>query len=586
MSKWIMHTKKVDFKGLSERLGVDPVIVRLMANRGLESYDEMNEFLHPTLENFPDPHLFADMDLACELLTFAIDAGEKIRVIGDYDVDGIMSTYILVSAIRRAGGDVDFAVPHRMKDGYGVNPEMVQRAYDEGVSFIITCDNGIAASQAVELAKELDMTFVVTDHHEVPFDMVDGKKQYKLPIADAVVDPKREGCKYPFKGICGAQVAWKLSYVLFEMMGIDKSEADAYLQFASIACVCDVMELKAENRATVYHGIKALEATTNKGLKALIARNELSGKALSCYHLGFVIGPCLNASGRLDTATRAIELLFEEDSTKALVMANELVELNVQRKAMTQEGIDAATQMIEEEGLGSDRVLVVYLPKLHESLAGIVAGRVKEKYFKPTLVITDAEEGAKGSGRSIEAYNMFEELSKVKDIFTKFGGHPMAAGVSLPKEKIDELRTRLNENCSLSEDDLQEIIRFDCDMPLSYINTDLIENMDALAPFGTGNPKPLFALKNVHILRAAYIGKESQYLRLSIATEDGRQITGMIFRDVEGFENQCCQKYGKANYESLFSGKDTGIKTDIVYFASVNEYRGEKKPQIIIENFK
>ena len=588
MSKWMLQRKAADYAGLSAKLGVDPVIVRLMVNRGLNTYDQMQEYLHPSLDNFPDPHLFADMDNACELLMEAIDDGVKIRVVGDYDVDGIMSTYILTSAIRIAGGDVDYAVPHRMVDGYGINPDMVQAAFDDGVGFIITCDNGIAAAPAIALAKELGMTFVVTDHHEVPFELAeDGvTKRQILPDADAVVDPKREDCDYPFKGICGAQVAWKLADVLFEFLGIEKEMADAFLPFASIATVCDVMELKGENRATVYHGIKAIERTDNPGILALLARNELKGKPLSCYHLGFIIGPCLNASGRLDTASRAIELLMEQDSTKALVMANELVELNAERKAMTQKGIDKAKELIEGSDLAKDRVLVIYIPELHESLAGIVAGRIRESYNKPVLVITDAEAGAKGSGRSIPAYNMFEELTAVKDVFTKFGGHPMAAGVSLPTEKIDELRSRLNENCTLTEDDMQEIVTIDCDMPLSYITESLVDSMGLLAPFGIGNTKPLFALKNVKIAKAAYMGKEGQYLRLSLINEKGAQMTGLLFRNVPEFEALAVEKYGQAAWDGLFSGKSSPIGMDMVYEPSINEFRGQRNIQIMIEQFK
>ncbi len=587
MSKWILQRKSADYPTLSRKLGVDPVIVRLMVNRGLATYEEMKEYLHPSLNNFPDPHLFADMDLACELLMEAIDDGIKIRVVGDYDVDGIMSTYILTSAIREAGGDVDYAVPHRMIDGYGINPDMVQQAYDEGVGFIITCDNGIAAGSAIDLAKELGMKFVVTDHHEVPFELAeDGQTKIQhLPNADAVVDPKRDDCAYPFKGICGAQVAWKLAEVLFEFLGIEKEMSDGYLQFASIATVCDVMELKGENRATVYHGIKALECSENVGINALLARTEMKGKPLSCYHLGFVIGPCLNASGRLDTASRAIELLMEDDQGKALAMANELVELNTQRKNMTQIGIDKARDMIENTGLDKDRVLVVYLPELHESLAGIVAGRIRESYCKPVLVITDAEDGAKGSGRSIPAYNMFEELTGVKDVFSKFGGHPMAAGVSLPKEKIEELRKRLNERCTLTDDDMQEVIKIDCDMPLSYITEGLVDSIDMLAPFGNGNSKPLFALKNVPILRATYIGKEGQYLRLSVGTGNG-QMTAMMFRNVPEFEQLVKDKYGDDAWNELCAGRASGIVVSIIYEPSINEFRGNRSIQIMIENFK
>jgi len=587
MSKWILQRKAADYKGLSDKLKVDPVIVRLMVNRGLLTYEEMEEYLHPNLDNFPDPHLFADMDEACGLLMDAIDEGVKIRVVGDYDVDGIMSTYILTSAIKEVGGDVDYAVPHRMVDGYGINPEMVQAAFDDGVRFIITCDNGIAAAPAVDLAKELGMTFVVTDHHEVPFETAeDGSVVQKLPNADAVVDPKRNDCGYPFKGICGAQVAWKLVDVLFEFVGLDKEMADKYLQFASIATVCDVMELKGENRATVYHGLKAIENTDNVGLNALLARNELKGKPLSCYHLGFIIGPCLNASGRLDTASKAIELFFEEDSAKALASANELVELNSQRKNMTQIGIDKARDIIENSDINNQKVLVVYIPELHESLAGIVAGRIRETYNKPVLVITDAEDGAKGSGRSIPAYNMFEELTAVKDVFTKFGGHPMAAGVSLPTDKIDELRDRLNSNCKLTEDDMQEIIKIDCDMPLSYMTESLVDSIDMLAPFGTGNTKPLFALKNVEIKGASFMGKEGQFLRLNVGTENGGNMTALMFRNVLEFQQAVSDKYGDDTLQRLFSGNTNDVKMDIIYEPSINEYRGSRSIQIMVENFK
>ncbi|WP_294237477.1 single-stranded-DNA-specific exonuclease RecJ [Pseudobutyrivibrio sp.] len=587
MSKWILQRKAADYKGLSEKLKVDPVIVRLMVNRGLLTYEEMEEYLHPTLDNFPDPHLFADMDEACGLLMDAIDEGVKIRVVGDYDVDGIMSTYILTSAIKEVGGNVDYAVPHRMVDGYGINPEMVQAAFDDGVRFIITCDNGIAAAHAVDLAKELGMTFVVTDHHEVPFETAeDGSVVQKLPNADAVVDPKRNDCGYPFKGICGAQVAWKLVDVLFEFVGLDKDMADKYLQFASIATVCDVMELKGENRATVYHGLKAIENTDNVGLNALLARNELKGKPLSCYHLGFIIGPCLNASGRLDTASKAIELLFEEDSAKALASANELVELNSQRKNMTQIGIDKARDIIENSDIKNQKVLVVYIRELHESLAGIVAGRIRETYNKPVLVITDAEDGAKGSGRSIPAYNMFEELTAVKDVFTKFGGHPMAAGVSLPTDKIDELRDRLNSNCKLTEDDMQEIIKIDCDMPLSYMTESLVDSIDMLAPFGTGNTKPLFALKNVEIKGASFMGKDGQFLRLNVGTENGGNMTALMFRNVLEFQQAVSDKYGDDTLQRLFSGNTNDVKMDIIYEPSINEYRGNRSIQIMVENFK
>ena len=451
--------KKADFKTLGAALGVDQVVVRLMVNRGLTTLEEMKEYLHPTLDSFFNPHLLKDMDKACELIMDAIDEEKNIRVVGDYDVDGIMSTFILSDCIKKAGGNVDYVVPHRIEDGYGINPEMVQSAYDDGIDFIITCDNGIAAREACELAKKLGMTYVVTDHHEIPFENTDDGKKYLLPAADAIVDPKLEDCMSPFKEICGAQVAFKFAYVLFEMLGFEESDYLYYLQFAAMACVCDVMPLVGENRALVYHGLKAIQSSTNKGIHALLARNSLLENKLSCYHLGFVLGPCFNATGRLDTAMSALEFLNEEDEAKALFKAQELVEINSQRKNMTQTGLEHALDIIEKENMSEDKVLVIYIPDLHESLAGIVAGRIKEQFFRPTLVFTDAAVGAKGSGRSIEAYNMFEELTKVKDLFTKFGGHPMAAGVSLPTENIALLRQRLNENCTLTASDMEEVVR-------------------------------------------------------------------------------------------------------------------------------
>ena len=582
----MLHAKKADFKGLGNALKVDQVLARIMVNRGLSTVEEMQAYLNPSLDNIASPHLLKDMDRACDLLIEAINQNKKIRVIGDYDVDGIMSTYILTNAIKKAGGDVDYTVPHRIIDGYGVNEDIVKTAHEDKVEFIITCDNGIAAKNAVKTAKDFGMTFVITDHHEVPYEEIDGTKKFILPEADAIVDPKQENCEYPFSGICGAQVAWKLSYVLFEKLGIDKKNADEYLEFAAIATVCDVMELRGENRATVFYGLKALEKTENPGLHALLARNDLEDKKLSCYHLGFVIGPCLNATGRLDTAKKAIELLNEEEPAKALAVADELVELNIQRKSMTLEGLEAAKSCVEDMGLTNDRVLVIYLPSLHESLAGIVAGRIKETYYKPTLVITDCEDGAKGSGRSIEAYNMYEELNKVKDVFTKFGGHPMAAGISLPVEKIDELRRRLNENCTLKPEDLEEIVRIDVPLPLSYISEELIEQISTLEPFGNGNTKPLFGLTKVPFVRAAYMGRENQFLRLTVKTENGLYLQALLFRDVEEFLLLVEEKYGKQKVDELFSGKGQGIEMDIIYEPQINEYRDTKSIQIVINNFK
>ena len=588
MSKWILQRKHADYATLSKKLNIDPVIIRLMINRGIQTFEEMKEYLNPSLTTITDSYLLADIDKACVLLKKAIYQNQKIRVVGDYDVDGIMSTYILTSLIKKAGGNVDYTLPHRILDGYGINPEMVRAAYNDGIELIITCDNGIAAADAIKLAKELGITFIVTDHHEVPYELFQDEmtKVQKLPNADAIVDPKRKDCKYPFKGICGAQVVWKLAYVLFEQMSLDTSEADKYLPYAAVATVCDVMELRGENRAVVYHGLKALECTNNVGLNALLSETDLKAKKLSAYHLGFILGPCLNASGRLDTAKKAVELLYETNYERALVLARELVELNIQRKNMTQTGVDEAKKLIENTGLLNDRVLVVYLPELHESLAGIVAGRIRESYNKPTLVITNSENGAKGSGRSIEQYNMFEELSAVKDIFTKFGGHPMAAGISLPVDKVDELRTRLNNNCCLTSDDMEEIVKIDCDMPLSYIRESLIEEIDKLDPFGVGNTKPVFALKDISVINARYIGKNKQYMKLNVKTETNKSLDALLFNNADRFKELIIQKYGENAFQGLFNNQVNDIKVDIIYEPSINEFRGVRNVQIIVQDFK
>ncbi|MCF0186719.1 MAG: single-stranded-DNA-specific exonuclease RecJ, partial [Bacteroidaceae bacterium] len=433
MSRWVVRSKRADFEQIAKELEVDKVVARILVNRGLETLEDMKLFLKPDLKaQQADPRLFSGMERAVGLLLEAISEGRKIRVIGDYDVDGIMSTYILYTAIKDCGGTVDYAIPRRIEDGYGVNPEMVKSAYEAGVEFIITCDNGIAATEAVEAAKELNMTVVVTDHHDIPFESNGDEKVYKLPKADAIVNPKLPGDAYPFKGICGAQVAMKLATVLYEECGVDQDKSEELVPFAAMACVCDIMELKGENRALVTEGLKAMSNTCHTGLKALITTTELGGRQITTHDLGFVLGPCLNATGRLDSAARALELLLESKQDKALGIAEELVELNEQRKDMTLKGFETAVKTVEDEGLASDTVLVLFLPKLHESLAGIVAGRIKERYYRPTIVLTRSENGVKGSARSIEEYNMYEKLTEVKDIFSKYGGHPMAAGMSLP----------------------------------------------------------------------------------------------------------------------------------------------------------
>ncbi|MCR5054090.1 MAG: single-stranded-DNA-specific exonuclease RecJ, partial [Lachnospiraceae bacterium] len=500
--KWVVMAKKADFNAISEKHHIDPVIARIMVNRDVKEED-MEKYLSPSLDDLYDPHLMKDMDRAVELMTEAIDSGKKIRVVGDYDVDGITSTYILKTAIRRCGGDADHAIPHRIKDGYGINPSMVENAKDAGIDLIITCDNGIAAREAVSRAKELGLTIIVTDHHAIPFEKNEGTGEVKeiLPDADAVVDPHRADCPYPFPDICGAVVAWKFVFALYEKMGIPKEEAFSFLYLAAFATIEDVMELRDENRAIVKEGLKALRNTDNAGMKALIARSGLSGMDITVYHVGFVLGPCFNASGRLDTATLGIDLLEETDAAEAAAKADALINLNEERKAMTTLGDEEALRVIEEKELFPCDVLVVYVPTIHESLAGIVAGHLKEKFYRPTFVITNDEEGnLKGSGRSIPSYSMYEKISECKDLLTKFGGHPMAAGLSLKKENLDEFRKKLNEGAGLKEEDFVRKISIDVPMPMSYPNVEFIRSMAVLEPFGNGNEKPLFAEKDVQII--------------------------------------------------------------------------------------
>ena len=587
MSRWVVRSKRADFDLIAKELGVDKVVARILVNRGLESLEDMKLFLKPSLQQQQcDPRLLEDMDKAVLLLKTAISEGKKIRVIGDYDVDGIMSTYILFTAIKNCGGTVDYAIPRRIEDGYGVNPDMVRAAHEAGVDFIITCDNGIAATEAVEAAKEMGMTVVVTDHHDIPFELLGEEKVYIYPVADAIVNPKREGDAYPFKGICGAQVALKLVSVLYEECDFDKAKEQELVPFAAMACVCDIMELKGENRALVTEGLEAMADTCHPGLRALITATELRDKQITTHQLGFVLGPCLNATGRLDSAARALELLLESKQDKALGIAEELVELNEHRKDMTLKGFEAAVKTVEDEGLAYDTVLVLFLPELHESLAGIVAGRIKERYYRPTIVLTRSEKGVKGSARSIEEYNMYEKLTEVNDIFTKYGGHPMAAGMSLPEEKVEELRRRLNENANLTEDQLQETIRIDMALPLDYISFELLEQLESLGPFGNGNTKPVFAIKDARIKSLSVMGREGKYLRLSVVTDCGQTMPGVIFSHTEAFKEAVDLRHGVGCCEAMMKRQIPELAMDLVYTPKINEYRGTKSLQIVVDNSK
>ena len=528
MAQWFVSAKKADFEGIGQKFGISPVLARLIRNRDVVEEEEIRKYLYGDMSMLYNPFRMKGMEKAAEILAEKIGEVEKIRVIGDYDIDGICSAYILVSGLKALGANVDAAIPHRVKDGYGLNEALIQEAADAGVQTIVTCDNGIAAAEQIAYGNELGMTIIVTDHHEVPFVDAEDGRSYLLPPAAAVVDPKQEDCEYPFKGICGAVVAYKLVEALLlkaEKKEEQKELMEELLQFAAFATIGDVMELKDENRILVKKGLSLMERTKNNGLKALLLATGLEGKKISPYHIGFIAGPCLNATGRLDTAVRALELLQETNYEKAVQEANDLKELNDARKELTIKGVEAAMELVETTSLKEDRVLVVFLPDCHESLAGIIAGRVREKYGKPTFVLTRGEEGVKGSGRSIEEYNMYEEISACKELFTKFGGHKMAAGVSMEEENVEIFRKKLNENCTLTEEDLEEKVHIDIALPLAHVTMEFVEELEKLEPFGMGNSKPVFAQKDVVVLREQILGKNKNVGKLLL---NGRNTSGIM----------------------------------------------------------
>ena len=585
MENWVVLNKKADFHALAERFGINPVTARLIRNREVISEGEFEEYLAGDIRYLNDPHLLKDVDRLCEILKDKIAQKKTIQIIGDYDIDGVMATFILHEGIRRVGGDVTTRIPNRMLDGYGINEHLIEEANANSVDTIITCDNGIAAISEIAYAKSLGMTVLVTDHHEIPYEEVNGEKYYLQSEADAIVNPKQEGCRYPFKGLCGAAVAWKVVQVLYELYGIAIEESYEFLEDVAFATVGDVMDLVKENRILVKEGIKRIRHTKNPGMKALILQNHLDMDNVSAYHFGFVLGPCINASGRLDTARISLQLFIEKDPQKASAIARELVELNVQRKDMTAEGVELAREFVERECKG-DKVLVIYLPDTHESLAGIIAGRIREMYYKPVFVLTRAEEGLKGSGRSIEEYSMYEELCKCKELFTKFGGHPMAAGLSLPEENLDVFREKINRECSLSEKDFTPKIKIDIPMPVGYPDKSLIKELQVLEPFGKGNAKPLFADKDLKLKRANIIGKNRNVLRLTLETPYGESIMAVYFGNVEEFLDYYRKKFGVNEVEAAISGKNNKILLQIVYYPEINMYNGMESIQMIIRNYR
>ena len=571
---------------MAKKYGIDPLIARIIRNRDITDEKEITEYLYGGKEALHNPHLLKAVDKAAEIIAEGIAGKKAMRIIGDYDIDGVNATYILLEGIRRCGGNVDAAIPDRMKDGYGINEHLIEQALSDGKELLITCDNGIAAINEINFAKEKGMTVVVTDHHEIPYRNTEQGKEFLRSNADAIVNPKQNDCLYPCKGICGAVVAWKLVQVLYERMDIPVVEADIFIENAGFATVGDVMDLTGENRILVKLGLKALEHTKNPGMKALIAKNKLSDKSLSAYHIGFVLGPCINASGRLDTAKRSLELLLERDEVKASALAGELVELNESRKYMTQQETQKALEQIEKEGREKDKVLVVYLPECHESLAGIIAGRIREAYQRPVFVLTRGEEGVKGSGRSIEAYSMFDKMTEVAELFTKYGGHPMAAGLSMQEEDIDKLREQLNQKAELSEEDMAEVVRLDAVLPMSYFTVDTIRQLSVLEPCGKSNTKPVFADRNIKITRANIVGVNRNVLKLHLLDSRGNPVAGVYFGEVEKFLTFLSEKFGSEEVDAAMHGRENSIQFAAVYEPAVDTYSGRESVQAIIRRFR
>lgn len=586
MEKWIEIRKGGNFMEMAKKYGIDPLIARIIRNRDIIDEKEITEYLYGGKEALHNPHLLKDVDKAAGIIAEGIAEKKAMRIIGDYDIDGVNATYILLDGIRRCGGNVDAAIPDRMKDGYGINEHLIEQALSDGKELLITCDNGIAAINEINFAKEKGMTVVVTDHHEIPYHNTEQGKEFLRSNADAIVNPKQADCPYPCKGICGAVVAWKLVQVLYERMDIPVEEADIFIENAGFATVGDVMDLTGENRILVKLGLKALEHTKNPGMKALIAKNKLSDKPLSAYHIGFVLGPCINASGRLDTAKRSLELLLERDEVKASALAGELVELNESRKYMTQQETQKALEQIEKEGREKDKVLVVYLPECHESLAGIIAGRIREAYQRPVFVLTRGEEGVKGSGRSIEAYSMFDKMTEVAELFTKYGGHPMAAGLSMREEDIDKLREQINQKAELSEEDMAEVVRLDAVLPMSYFTVDTIRQLSVLEPCGKSNTKPVFADRNIKITRAGIVGVNRNVLKLHLLDSKGNPVAGVYFGEVEKFLTFLSEKFGSEEVDAAMHGKENSIQFAAVYEPAVDTYSGRESVQAIIRRFR
>ena len=569
MEKWVVTAKKADFQGIGRKYGIDPVIARIIRNRDITGDEAIEEYLNGTLADIPSWKLLKDIDKAVEIISGKIDAGTKMRIIGDYDIDGVTATYILLKGFKRLGANVDTYIPDRVADGYGIHDHLIKKAMEDGIDTIVTCDNGISASSQITYAKELGMTVVVTDHHEVPFTDNEEGRTYILPPADAIINPKQADCTYPNKNICGAVVAMKLVFALYEKYRLPEEEKEDFLEPAAIATVGDIMDLQGENRILVQEGLARLPFTKNKGLKALIRAIGLEDQKITSYDIGFRLGPCINASGRLDTAMRSLALLQSEDEEEAAKLAGDLKALNDSRKALTEKGTEEAYKLIESSDLKNDRVMVVFLPECHESLAGIIAGRIREKYHKPTFVLTRGEKSLKGSGRSTENYSMYEELVKCDSLLVQYGGHPMAAGLSIEEENVEKFRQTLNDNCTLTEEDMIPKIVIDVPMPISYINEELVEQLSILEPFGKGNTKPLFAQKNLRVLKVGIYGKTQNTVKLQLRDPSGAVMDGLYWGEAKEFADFA------RSHETI----------SVTYYPRINSYMGRESLQIVIQNY-
>ena len=567
--RWFIKNRKADYKSMSLKYGISELMSKLIINRDIFEDEIIKSYVTPEFNKLHNPREMKDLELAVNILKEKIITNKKIRIIGDYDVDGVISVYMLYTALKKCNANVDYEIPDRIKDGYGINEKIIKEAKDDGVDTILTCDNGISAIDQIKYAKELGLTVIVTDHHDIPFvEDENNKKIFLQSDADAILNPKQKDCNYKFKSLCGAGVAFKL------------------IEFLAIATVCDVVDLIDENRIFVKKGLEKINNTTNLGLGELIRENEIQDKTISVYHLGFIIGPCINASGRLDNAKKGLRLLLADEEDEAVHLAKELVKLNAERKDMTMKGVEDAIEIIEGTEIINDKVLVVYLPHIHESLAGIIAGRIRERYNAPTLILTNGEEFAKGSGRSIEEYNMFEKLLECKELLEKFGGHPMAAGLSIKEENIDKLREKLNENSMLKDEDLIKKIKIDCVLPLDQINFRVIEDLEKLEPFGKGNEKALFGIKDVNVIKAQILGKNGNVLKLKLKSNSDKIFDGIYFGNIEEFEQTVCDKYNSEELSKLYDGIFNDVKLDFVFYPNINEYNGNVSIQIVIQNYR